>query len=134
MAMFDIFKKKKESKKKIVKKKVEPKKEEVKIEVPKVEKRKSSMSSVYNIISKPHVSEKSTDLAEINQYTFEVFPNMNKNKVKEAVQAIYGVDVLSVNMINVPGKKRRIGRSEGFKKGYKKAIVTIKAGQKIEIL
>lgn len=133
MAMFDIFKKKKESKKKTVKK-VEPKKEEVKIEVPKVEKRRSSMSSVYNIISKPHVSEKSTDLAEINQYTFEVFPNMNKNKVKEAVETIYGVDVLSVNMINVPGKKRRMGKSEGFKKGYKKAMVTIKAGQKIEII
>ena len=65
---------------------------------------------------------------------FEVSPNYNKNEVKNAVEGIYNVDVLSVNIIKIPAKKRRLGRTEGFRKAYKKAVVKIKEGQKIEIL
>ena len=131
MAIFDIFKKKKAAAKpqKTVK--------EVKIEEPKpVQKKeaKRGMASVYNVVAKPHISEKSTDMSKVNQYVFEVFPEANKNKVKEAIEIIYGVDVLAVNIIKIPAKKRKLGRSQGFRKGYKKAVVTIKEGQKIEIL
>ena len=50
------------------------------------------------------------------------------------MEGIYGVNVLSVNIIKIPAKKRRLGKTEGFRKAYKKAVVKIKAGQKIEIL
>ena len=58
----------------------------------------------------------------------------NKNEIKNAVEGIYKVDVLSVNLIKIPAKKRRLGRTEGFRKAYRKAVVKIKNGQKIEIL
>jgi len=88
----------------------------------------------YDVIKQPHISEKASYLAEKNQYIFEVLPNYNKQEVKKAVEGIYNVDVLSVNVIKIPAKKRRLGRTEGFRKAYKKAVVTIKEGQKIEIL
>ena len=88
----------------------------------------------YEVIKQPHISEKASYLAERDQYVFEVSPNYNKNEIKNSVEGIYGVDVLSVNVIKIPAKKRRLGRTEGFRKAYKKAIVTIRKGQKIEIL
>jgi len=88
----------------------------------------------YDVVKMPHISEKATYLAEKDQYTFKVYENVNKYEIKKAVEGIYGVDVLSVNMIKIPGKKRRLGKTQGFKRGHKKAIVTIKSGQKIEIL
>jgi large subunit ribosomal protein L23 len=88
----------------------------------------------YEAIKKPHISEKATYLSEKDQYIFEISPNYNKNEIKKSVEGIYGVDVLSVNVIKIPAKKRRLGRTEGFRKAYKKAVVTIKNGQKIEIL
>ncbi|OGZ69917.1 MAG: 50S ribosomal protein L23 [Candidatus Staskawiczbacteria bacterium RIFCSPHIGHO2_12_FULL_38_11] len=84
------------------------------------------------MVKEPHISEKSTYLAEDNKYVFKVYQNANKPEIKRSVEGIYGVNVLSVNIIKIPNKKRRIGRTEGFKKGYRKAIVTIKEGQKIE--
>lgn len=110
-------------------KKVEPKAEPVKHNL------KASKDFSYNVVKEPHISEKATILgAEENQYVFKIFPGKNKIEVKKAVEAIYGVNVLSVNMINIPAKKRRMGKTQGFKKGYAKAIVKIKEGEKIEIL
>jgi large subunit ribosomal protein L23 len=88
----------------------------------------------YDAIKQPHISEKASDLSAKNQYIFEIFPNYNKTEIKKAVEGIYGVDVLSVNIIKIPHKKRRLGKTEGFRKAYKKAVVKIKEGQKIEIL
>jgi large subunit ribosomal protein L23 len=88
----------------------------------------------YEAIKQPHISEKATGLAEMDQYIFEISPNYNKNEIKKAVEGLYNVDVLSVNMIKIPSKKRRLGKTEGFRKAYKKAVVRIKNGQKIEIL
>jgi len=87
----------------------------------------------YNIIKEPHISEKATDLAEKNKYTFKVYANSNKPEIKKSVEGIYGVNVLDVNIIKAPHKKRRLGKTQGFKKGFIKAVVTIKEGQKIEI-
>jgi len=88
----------------------------------------------YKILKSPHVTEKAGDLTEKNQYVFRVFPRTNKMEVKKAIENTYGVDVVSVKIINAPEKKRRLGKIQGTKPGYKKAIVKIKKGQKIEVL
>ena len=106
------------------------KKEVVKTESTKSKNQKFS----YEAIKKPHISEKATDLSQFNQYIFDVSPNYNKHEIAKSVEGIYGVNVLSVNIVKIPAKKRRLGKTEGFRKAYKKAIVTIKEGQKIEIL
>lgn len=132
MAILDIFKKKKAIEKpKEAKKveKVEPKVAEVRVSKP-----KKVTGFSYNIVKKPHISEKATDLGTDNQYVFEVFSKANKSQIKKAIESFYGVSVLSVNIVRIPAKKRRIGRNIGFKGGCKKAIVKIKQGQKIEII
>jgi len=88
----------------------------------------------YNIIKEPHISEKATNLADTNKYVFKVYHSASKLEIKKSIEGIHKVNVLSVNTIKIPAKKRRLGKTEGFKKGYRKAIVTIKEGQKIEIL
>ncbi len=89
----------------------------------------------YKVLASPHVTEKATNLSEVNQYVFKVLPGSNKIEIKKAIESLYGAEVEKVRIINVHKKKRRIGRTrEGWKKGYKKAIVEIKKGQKIEIM
>jgi large subunit ribosomal protein L23 len=145
MAIFDIFKKKKEkaprgTPKKSLKaapketpKAVSQEKTEI---VPKKEIKKPRKSSgiVCGVVKSPHISEKATNLEKLNRYVFKVFPRANKNEIKKAIESIYGVDVLAVNIIKIPAKKRRLGKTAGFKGGYKKAIIKIKEGQKIEIV
>ena len=109
--------------------------EKVLVETPvKKETKTNSIKFAYEAIKQPHISEKASYLAEKDQYIFDVSPNYNKNEIKKSVEGIYGVNVLSVNIIRIPAKKRRVGRTEGFRKAYKKAVVKIKEGQKIEIL
>jgi len=141
MAILDIFKKKKPKEEKIEEKKREKKKEikEVKAEkpvaseTPKI-KKEVKISEAYRILKTPHVTEKATDLVGKNQYVFKIWPRANKTEVRKTIEDLFDVDVLGVRIINVPKKKRRLGRIEGFRKGYKKAIVRIKEGQKIEVL
>ncbi len=151
MKIFDILKRKKEGEKeaekevRIKKSKPEVKKAKAKIEKKpetKVDKSKIKkdirkdrrFQEAYRILKAPHITEKATDLTKSNQYVFKVFPKANKVEIRKAIEEIYGVDVLSVNIINVPSKRRRLGRISGWKKGYKKAIIKIKPGQKIEVL
>ena len=82
----------------------------------------------------PHVTEKATNLGGENKYVFKVFKRANKVDIKKAVESLYGVAVEDVKIINVRRKARRVGRTQGFRKGYKKAIVKVKKGQEIEIL
>ncbi|MCD5396519.1 MAG: 50S ribosomal protein L23 [Candidatus Pacebacteria bacterium] len=82
----------------------------------------------------PHITEKASYLAEKNQYVFKVSKDANKIEIKKAIGDLFGVEVEKIRIIKVPKKRRRRGRIEGWKKGYKKAIVKIKEGQKIEIL
>ena len=86
------------------------------------------------VLKEPHISEKSTDLVEKDQYTFKVWPRANKNEIKKSVEDIYPVNVVGVKIIKIPRRKRRMGKITGWKSGYKKAIVKIKKGQKIEVL
>lgn len=87
----------------------------------------------YQIIKRPIITEKSGKLARLyNQYTFEVDRRANKVQIKQAVEEAFEVDVLGVNTYIVPGKRRRWGRRVIRKPAWKKAIVTLYPGQKIE--
>lgn len=81
----------------------------------------------------PLVTEKSTYGQSEGQYGFKVRPAANKCEIKKAVEALYGVKVEKVRMINYQGKKKRYGRLSGRRKDWKKAIVSLKPGYKIEI-
>jgi large subunit ribosomal protein L23 len=83
----------------------------------------------------PHITEKAAFLAEKNnQYVFRVTDNANKKEIKKAVEDIFGVEVEKVRIANIPSKRKIVKGIEGSKKGYKKAIVQVKQGQKIEIV
>lgn len=100
-----------------------------------VKSRKAVKSDVaWKVLKRPHITEKATKLTEENQYMFRVSSRSNKTEIKQAVTDVYGVVVESVKIINVPPKKRRLGKTQGWRKGYKKAIIKIKKGQAIEVL
>ena len=89
----------------------------------------------YEIVRRPHVSEKSVHLQnKIGAYTFDVHPHANKVQIKEAIKSLWKVDVVAVNSMNVRGKPRRMRntKQQGLTAAWKKAIVRLAAGQKIE--
>jgi len=94
---------------------------------------KKEFSDAYRILQRPMVTEKAFNLSgQLNQYVFEVSDGATKNEIKKAIQSLYGVKVNRINIINVSGKKRRVGRYEGFRPGYKKAIIFLPTEEKIE--
>lgn len=95
---------------------------------------KFKVSNTGEVLRSALITEKAVFLAEQNQYAFKVFPRTNKFEIKRAVQSLFGVEVESVRIINVPRKAKRIGKVQGFRGEYKKALVRVKAGQKIEVL
>lgn len=99
----------------------------------KVKPKKEDTGDAYRVLIKPLISEKGSYLGQYNQYLFEVAPGTNKIEVKKAIKKVYGVETTKVNMLNVGGKHVRYGRSEGRTKNWKKAIVSVAPGQKIEI-
>ncbi|HIV79806.1 MAG TPA: 50S ribosomal protein L23 [Candidatus Avanaerovorax faecigallinarum] len=88
------------------------------------------MRSAYDVIIKPVISERSMDLAQQKKYTFKVAKDANKTQVKLAVEEIFGVEVKKVNIMNIDGKVKRMGRNVGKTSSYKKAIVTLTDGSK----
>ncbi len=87
----------------------------------------------YQILKRPLVTEKSTDeKEEHNKLYFEVDRRANKIEIKEAVRLIFKVDVLDVTTMNMKGKRKRVGRYFTKRPDWKKAIVTIKPGQRVE--
>jgi large subunit ribosomal protein L23 len=85
------------------------------------------------ILIKPVVSEKSYNQITENRYTFRVHADAHKTQVRQAVEELFEVKVVAVNMIKMPSKPKRRGMIKGTKPGWKKAIVELKAGDKIEI-
>ena len=83
------------------------------------------MRTPYDVIIKPVISENSMDQAALKKYTFKVAPDANKTEVKKAVEEIFDVEVAKVNIMNVKGKKKRMGRFEGMTSASRKAIVTL---------
>ncbi len=85
-----------------------------------------------NIIISPIITEKSSNQVErTNTYTFKVSINANKIEIKHAIEKIFSVKVLDVNTIRMLGKPKRLGRYSGKRPDWKKAIVTLRAGDKI---
>ena len=88
----------------------------------------------HDVLLHPLLTEKSTALREgQNKFEFVVHPSANKIAVKLAVERVLNVKVIDVNMLNVRGKIKRVGRFEGQRPAWKKAIVTLKAGEKLEL-
>lgn len=88
---------------------------------------------VYKTIERPMVTERAVNLSHGGRYVFKVFPRANKVEVARAVEKLYGVKVREVKIINVISKKRQLGRFEGQRPGFKKAIVSLAKGQTIEV-
>lgn len=89
------------------------------------------MSSPYDILLRPVITEQSMTQMEQGKYTFVVDRRANKTEIRRAVEQLFNVKVAQVNTINVPGKPKRLGRFEGRRPGYKKAIVTLREGYEI---
>ena len=86
---------------------------------------------LYEVLRRPVITEKNTFLQEQDKYVFEVAKEANKHQIKQAVEKAFEVKVKGVNIITVPGKTRRVGRRQVQTSSWKKAIITLEAGQKI---
>ena len=88
---------------------------------------------VYKVIKKPHITEKTSLRKELsNQLTFEVHKKANKIEIRHAVEKLFKAKVVDVRTMNIEGKKRRMGKSMGKRPDWKKAMVTLAPGEKIE--
>jgi len=136
MGILDKFKKEKtkEEEKKVEEKKVEKKPDIVPVKKEEKVAKTGKSALAYQVLKKPHITEKATYLAGKDQYVFEIYPKANKVQVKKAIEDLYGVNVISVNIVKIPPKRKRLGKSKGFTAGLKKAIIKVKKGQKIEVM
>lgn len=91
------------------------------------------MKLAREIIIKPVVTEKSVDLMQENKYCFKVAKDANKIEIKNAIEEIFKVTVVNVNTVNVHGKMKRMGRTQGMTSSWKKAVVTLREGDSIEV-
>ena len=83
------------------------------------------MKTGYDVIISPIITENTMDMAADKKYAFKVAKDANKTEVRKAIEEIFGVDVAKVNIVNVSGKKKRLGRTFGTTSSYKKAVVTL---------
>ena len=88
------------------------------------------MRTSYDVILKPVISESSMADAQVKKYTFKVAVDANKTEVKNAIEEIFDVEVKKVNIMNIKGKLKRMGRTAGYTAASKKAIVTLTADSK----
>ena len=95
------------------------------------------MSTIYDVLRRPLVTEKSSyQSGKLNQYSFVVANSATRTQVKDAIETLYDVNVVRVNVMNVPAKRGRRLRSRRLlirKVGYRKAIITLAAGQTLQI-
>jgi len=84
-------------------------------------------------IISPNVTEKSTSLSEFNKVVFKVGKNANKESIKKSIEKIFKVNVVKINTINIRGKVKMVRNKKAYKSGYKKAIITLKKGQSIDL-
>tara|TARA_B100001971_G_C18052464_1_gene463591 strand:+ start:402 stop:830 length:429 start_codon:yes stop_codon:yes gene_type:complete len=139
--VFNFFKRKKKEEPKpevvqpVAEKQEQPKEQEQAPKVtPVIKKKAKSIPSFPSALLNPHITEKATLLGEKGQYVFRVHLTATKGAVKQSVESLYGVDVKNVRLIKKPAKKIRIGRKEGMKAELRKAVVQLKAGQRIEVI
>ena len=96
------------------------------------DKMSSDGSDAYKILKNIYVSEKASMLGALNQYVFKVFKDANKRQVKTNVEKLFNVKVRNVKILNMPEKRKDIGRHPGFRSGFKKAIVALEKGFTID--
>ena len=84
-------------------------------------------------INSPNITEKSTALSEYNKVVFKVHKGAKKNIIKKSIEKIFKVNVIKINTINLKGKTKIVRNKKSYKQGYKKAIVTLKKGQSIDL-
>ena len=84
-------------------------------------------------IISPNITEKSTSLSEFNKVVFKVDRDANKKSIKKSIEKIFKVTVIKINTINLKGKTKLVRNKKAFKPGFKKAIVTLKKGQSIDL-
>ena len=89
--------------------------------------------NAHQIIIRPLITEKNTNLMSLNKYSFEVNRSANKTQIRQAVEEIFNVTVTGVHTLNVRGKLRRRGNRFGYTSDWKKAIVTLAEGDRIEL-
>jgi large subunit ribosomal protein L23 len=90
--------------------------------------------SPYDVLQRPVLSEKAVSEIESGKYAFFVHPDASRTQVKDAVERVFKVDVLKVNILNVGGKEKRMGKYVGRTAARRKALVTLAAGQRIQQL
>ena len=106
----------------------------VKTETKKESKEKvKNNSNAYKVLVKPWVTEKASIQGAQDKYFFEVSKDTNKIEIAKAIKDVYGVSPISINVINMIGKKVRHGKVIGKKKDWKKAVITLKKGESIKI-
>ena len=89
--------------------------------------------NLLDTIVSPVITEKATSLSEFNKIVFKVHKGANKNSIKKSVEKIFKVNVIKINTINMRGKTKLVRNKKSYKSGYKKAIVTLKKGQSIDL-
>ncbi|MEM8529706.1 MAG: 50S ribosomal protein L23 [Chloroflexota bacterium] len=87
----------------------------------------------HQVIIRPLITEKNTNLMMYNKYSFEVDRNATKPQIKHAIETIFKVSVTKVHTMNMRGKLRRRGRNVGYTSGWKKAVVTLIEGDRIDL-
>ena len=87
----------------------------------------------HDTIIAPNVTEKSTSLSEFNKVVFKVNKGASKKAIKKSIEKIFKVNVIKINTINLKGKTKLVRNKKAFKSGFKKAIVTLKKGQSIDL-
>ena len=88
---------------------------------------------LYEVLRRPLITEKNTAFQAQGRYAFEVAGEANKHQIKQAVEKAFKVNVTAVNVMTVPGKMRRMGKRQVLSQSWKKAVVTLKPGDKIEL-
>jgi len=94
----------------------------------------SASQQAYRVLIEPRVTEATTAAMELGKYVFKVEKKATKLQIKKAIESLYNVKVTAVNTVNIPKKKRNYGHTSGWKSGFKKAIITLKKGEKLELI
>lgn len=89
---------------------------------------------IYTVLKAPRISEKTARMAENNKYVFDVDTTATKAEIKTAVEALFSVNVITVNVINIAGKRKMFKGRLGRRNALRKAIVSLQAGQQIEFM
>ena len=90
-------------------------------------------TNMLDLIISPQITEKATALSEFNKVVFKVRKNVGKNAIKKIVEKIFKVNVTKINTINIKGKTKLVRGKKSYKPGFKKAILTLKKGQSIDL-